>query len=88
MDDWSITFVDTGANSLIGDRLRRVRRFVEDAETFLSNYADSLTDCPINDIVDHHRDTGATATIMAARPPDRSMSSRSTPPGTRRAVGR
>lgn len=68
IDDWSITFVDTGANSLLGDRLLRVRRFVEDEETFLCNYADSLTDCSINDIVEHHRTTGATATILAARP--------------------
>ena len=35
---------------------------------FLCNYADSLTDCPIDAIVDHHRSTGATATILATRP--------------------
>jgi glucose-1-phosphate cytidylyltransferase len=68
IDDWTITFVDTGANSLLGDRLRRVRQFVDEEETFLCNYADSLTDCPIDDIVDHHFETGATATILAARP--------------------
>jgi glucose-1-phosphate cytidylyltransferase len=67
LDDWTITFVDTGANSLLGERLRRVRHHLDD-ETFLCNYADSLTDCPIEDIVDHHRATGATATILAARP--------------------
>jgi glucose-1-phosphate cytidylyltransferase len=68
INDWSITFVDTGANSLLGDRLLRVRRFVEDEETFLCNYADSLTDCPIDAVVDQHHATGATATILAARP--------------------
>ena len=68
IDDWSITFVDTGANSLLGDRLLKVRPYISEEETFLCNYADSLTDCPIDAIVDHHRSTGVTATILATRP--------------------
>ena len=67
LDDWTITFVDTGANSLLGERLRRVREFVGDDETFLCNYADSLTDCPIDDVIEHHRRTDAVAT-MPGRP--------------------
>ena len=67
LDDWTITFVDTGTTSLLGERLRRVRHLLDD-EPFLCNYADSLTDCPIDDIVEHHRRTGATATVLAARP--------------------
>ena len=42
ISDWRITFVDTGLNSPIGERLRRVRRFVEDEPMFLANYADVL----------------------------------------------
>jgi len=34
--DWRITFVDTGLHSAIGERLRRVRRFVENEEMFLA----------------------------------------------------
>jgi glucose-1-phosphate cytidylyltransferase len=51
--DWSITFVDTGLESPIGERLRRVRRLVEGEEMFLANYADVLTDAPIDAMVDH-----------------------------------
>src|ERR1700747_376669 len=40
ISDWRITFVDTGLHSEIGERLRRVRRFVQDEEMFLANYAD------------------------------------------------
>ena len=40
ISDWRITFVDTGLHSAIGERLRRVRRFVEGEEMFLANYAD------------------------------------------------
>ena len=44
IDDWRITFVDTGTNSNIGERLRRVRRHLGDDEMFLANYADGLSD--------------------------------------------
>jgi glucose-1-phosphate cytidylyltransferase len=49
--DWSITFVDTGLESPIGERLRRVRHLVEGEEMFLANYADVLTDAPIDAMV-------------------------------------
>ncbi len=42
--DWRITFVDTGLNSSIGERLRRVRNHLEHEEYFLANYADGLSD--------------------------------------------
>ena len=68
LDDWTIAFVDTGSSSLLGERLLRARKFIDDEERFLCNYADSLTDCPIQDIIDHHVETGAHATILAAAP--------------------
>ena len=43
IDDWRITFVDTGQQSNIGQRLVAVRKFVED-DVFLANYSDGLTD--------------------------------------------
>ncbi|GAA0924050.1 sugar phosphate nucleotidyltransferase [Pseudonocardia zijingensis] len=52
ISDWSITFVDTGLASPIGERLRRVRRLLEGEEMFLANYADVLTDAPIDAMVD------------------------------------
>ena len=55
ISDWRITFVDTGLNSPIGERLRRVRRFVEDEPMFLANYADVLTDAPLPDMIERFR---------------------------------
>ena len=43
IDDWRITFVDTGQQANIGQRLLAVRDFVED-DIFLANYSDGLTD--------------------------------------------
>jgi glucose-1-phosphate cytidylyltransferase len=44
IDDWNITFVDTGMNSNIGQRLRAVQPFLEGEEMFLANYSDGLSD--------------------------------------------
>jgi glucose-1-phosphate cytidylyltransferase len=49
--DWSITFVDTGLHSNIGQRLLRVRRFVENEPVFLANYADGLSDLPLDQLL-------------------------------------
>ena len=47
ISEWRITLIDTGLNSPIGERLRRVRRFVEDEPMFLANYADVLTNAQL-----------------------------------------
>ena len=47
IEDWKITFVDTGLHSNVGTRLMKVRKYVQDDEMFLANYADGLTDLPL-----------------------------------------
>src|SRR6185437_7447335 len=42
--DWRITFADTGAKSVIGQRLRAVQEHVKGEEVFLANYVDGLSD--------------------------------------------
>ena len=68
ISDWRITFVDTGLNSPIGERLRRVRRFVEDEPMFMANYADVLTDAPLTDIIDRFATSSAVASLLAVPP--------------------
>lgn len=68
IDDWTITFVDTGLESPIGERLRRVRYLVEGEEAFLANYADVLTDAPIDDMVARFAATDAVAQVLAVPP--------------------
>jgi glucose-1-phosphate cytidylyltransferase len=68
ISDWQITFVDTGLNSAIGERLRRVRRFVEDEPMFLVNYADVLTNAPLPDMIARFEASSATACLLAVPP--------------------
>ena len=68
ISDWQITLVDTGLNSQIGERLRRVRRFVDDEPMFMANYADVLTDAPLPDMIDRFDSSNAVASLLAVPP--------------------
>lgn len=68
ISDWRITFVDTGLHSAIGERLRRVRRFVADEEMFLANYADVFTNAPLPDMVSRFASSGALISLLAVPP--------------------
>ncbi len=68
ISDWTITFVDTGPESPIGERLRRVRSFLDGDEYFLANYADVLTDAPLNEIIDEVKASGALASMLIVPP--------------------
>ncbi len=68
IQDWRITFVDTGMSTAIGERLRRVRPFVENDEMFLANYTDCLTDMNLNCYLSHFRASQRTAAMVTVPP--------------------
>ena len=68
--DWRITFVDTGHETAIGERLRRVRKYLGDDEIFLANYGDVLTDAPMDTIVEQLAASNAAGSILAVKPQD------------------
>ncbi|MEV6278711.1 glucose-1-phosphate cytidylyltransferase [Nocardia sp. NPDC051832] len=68
ISDWSITFVDTGVESAIGERLRRVRTYLDGDERFLANYADVLTDAPLDTMIGKFEESGAAASMMVVPP--------------------
>jgi len=68
ISEWRITCVDTGLNSPIGERLRRVRRFVEDEPVFLANYADVLTNAKLPDMIERFEASSAVIGLLAVPP--------------------
>lgn len=68
LDDWRITFLDTGLEASIGERLWRARPHLEGEETFLANYADGLTDLHLPDQIEHFRKGGTVASFLSVRP--------------------
>ena len=49
---WSITFADTGQDTLIGQRLKAVEPHIGDDDVFLATYGDGLTDAPLPRLID------------------------------------
>lgn len=68
ISDWSISFIDTGLHTAIGERLRRVRPYLDEDEVFLANYGDVLTDAPMNDLIDRFVATDAVGSMLAVKP--------------------
>jgi glucose-1-phosphate cytidylyltransferase len=68
ISDWKITFVDTGLNSNIGQRLCAVRKYLGDDEIFLANYADGLTDLNFSDYLARFLAGDKIACFLAVKP--------------------
>ena len=68
-EDWKITLVDTGDESLTGGRVLRIKDFVGD-EFFLT-YGDGVSDVDIGKLVDHHKSNNKVATMTIVQPQGR-----------------
>jgi glucose-1-phosphate cytidylyltransferase len=67
--DWTITFVDTGLNANVGERLRAIEPYLADEPFFLANYADALSDLPLDAYVDTFVARGKVASFVAVHSP-------------------
>jgi len=70
-EPWRVTLVDTGEFTMTGGRLKRVRRYLDEGETFYFTYGDGLADLDLPALLRFHREQGALATITAVQPPGR-----------------
>jgi glucose-1-phosphate cytidylyltransferase len=66
--DWNITFVDTGIDSNIGQRLKAVEKYLDGEEIFLANYTDGLTDLHLPALIENFKNLGCIATFLSAPP--------------------
>jgi glucose-1-phosphate cytidylyltransferase len=68
IDDWKITFVETGANANLGQRLKAVEPHLQGEEVFLANYSDGLSDVPLPQVIDTFRRSKAIASLLLVQP--------------------
>ena len=68
-EDWKITLVDTGHNSLTGGRILKIKDFVDD-EFFLT-YGDGVADVNISKLIEHHKTHKKIATMTIVQPQGR-----------------
>ncbi len=69
IQDWNITFVDTGLHASVGERLKAVEPFLAGEEMFLANYADGLTDLWLPDMIETFQNSDQIAAFLAVRSP-------------------
>jgi glucose-1-phosphate cytidylyltransferase len=68
MEDWKITFADTGLNASVGERLKAIEPYLESDQVFLANYADGLSDLCLPDYLEHFRKHDRIASFLCVRP--------------------
>ena len=66
--DWNISFVDTGMNNNIGQRLKAVEEYLDGEEMFFANYSDGLTDASLDDIQTSFHRYGGIGTFLCVKP--------------------
>jgi glucose-1-phosphate cytidylyltransferase len=70
-EPWTVTLVETGEETMIGGRIKRILPFVEGDDAFCLTYGDGVGDVDIRAVIDLHRRSGRLATVTATQPPGR-----------------
>jgi glucose-1-phosphate cytidylyltransferase len=68
IDDWTITFVETGAHANVGQRLKAIQPYLDGDEMFLANYGDGLSDVHLPSVIDRFQQSDAVASLLLVQP--------------------
>jgi len=66
-DNFRITFVDTGLESLTGERVRRVQKYIKE-KNFMLTYGDGLADINTGNLLKFHKSHGKIGTVSGVFP--------------------
>jgi glucose-1-phosphate cytidylyltransferase len=69
--DWRVHLVHTGVHTQTGGRVKRLRNWLGDDETFMMTYGDGVADIDITSLLAFHRSHGRLATVTTVKPPAR-----------------
>ena len=70
-ESWRVTLVDTGELAMTGGRLKRIKGYVDQEQSFCMTYGDGVADVDIGAVIAFHRAHGGMATVTAVQPPGR-----------------
>lgn len=70
-EDWHVSLIETGANTMTGGRLLRLKQHLQSDGTFMLTYGDGVSDVDITALLAFHRSHGRIATVTTVRPPVR-----------------
>ncbi|MDO4490600.1 MAG: glucose-1-phosphate cytidylyltransferase [Lachnospiraceae bacterium] len=63
-EQWKVTVVDTGLNTMTGGRVKRVREYIGD-EPFMLTYGDGVSDLNLSELLAFHQSHGRMVTLSA-----------------------
>ena len=69
-ENWKVTIVDTGLNTMTAGRLKRNRKYLGN-ETFCMTYGDGVADLDITDTIKAHKESGKTISMTVYKPSGR-----------------
>jgi glucose-1-phosphate cytidylyltransferase len=69
-ENWKITLIDTGKDTMTGGRIKRIEKYVNN-ETFMLTYGDGVSNVDIKALVESHKASGKLATVTAVQPSGR-----------------
>lgn len=70
-EPWRVTLVDTGEDTQVGGRIKRILPYVNADDAFCLTYGDGVGDVDVRASIALHRREATLATITAAQPPGR-----------------
>lgn len=70
-EPWNVTLIDTGIETQIGGRIKRILRYVSGDDAFCLTYGDGVGDVDIGAVIGQHLKSGMLATVTATQPPGR-----------------
>ena len=69
-ENWKVTLVDTGLDTMTGGRIKRVSKHIEN-DHFCLTYGDGVANVDISKLIDHHKKSKLEATVTGVSPPGR-----------------
>jgi glucose-1-phosphate cytidylyltransferase len=66
-NDWRLTMIDTGLDTIVGERVRQIARYI-DGERFFLTYGDGIGDVDIDDLLRFHLSHGKWVTVTGYQP--------------------
>lgn len=66
-ENWNITIIDTGLETMTGGRLKKVEKYIDENE-FMFTYGDGLSDINLKELVKYHRNKNRIATLTGVHP--------------------
>ncbi len=65
-EEWDITIVDTGLNTMTGGRIKRIQPYIKD-EPFFMTYGDGVCDVDLNELIAFHKRHNRIATLTSVK---------------------